>query len=400
MRQDLRMKRKGNQKLKADGHAGLDLPELRQRLIHWYRRQGRDLLWRKTRDPYKIWVSEIMLQQTQVTSVIPYYQRFLITFPTVTSLAKAPLKKVLKLWEGAGYYARARNLHRAAQIVMKQLNGEIPSDPDLLQKLPGIGRSTAGAIASLAFGRRAPILDGNVRRVLCRLFGIQEDPRRPAMERELWRLSEACLPDRGIEHFNQALMDLGATVCTPAKPSCLLCPVRRLCQAFRLGIQEKIPVKMQRPPLPHRQVAVAVILHGDKLLIGQRPIHGLLGGLWGLPEIRTKDDGSTSREVCRSFESQTGLKLQAVKTLEPVLHTFTHLRMTFYPVLYRYQAGRLKEDQPWRWADRSTLSGLPISVATRKILNQALSSDQIVHNIQENVPIAAEGAAPYFLYRA
>lgn len=388
------------QKIKADRHAGLFFPDLRRRLIRWYHHQGRDLPWRKTHDPYKIWVSEILLQQTQVTSVIPYYQRFLITFPTVASLAKAPLKKVLKLWEGAGYYARARNLHRAAQIVMKELKGKIPPNLDLLQKLPGIGRSTAGAIASLAFGRPTPILDGNVRRVLCRLFGIQEDPRKPAVERGLWKLSEACLPSHGVDHFNQALMDLGAMVCTPVKPSCLLCPVRGLCQAFRLGIQEKIPVKMQRPPLPHHQVAVVVVLQGDKLLIGQRPTHGLLGGLWGLPEIRTEIDGSTSRAVCRIFENQTGLKLQAVKTLEPVAHTFTHLRMTFYPALYRYQAGQLKKDQPWRWTDRSTLSGLPISVATRKILNQVLSSDYIDHNIQETIPVAVEGAAPYSLYRA
>ena len=160
------------------------------------------------------------------------------------------------------------------------------------------------------------------------------------MEKELWKLSEACLPNRGVDHFNQALMDLGATVCTPAKPSCLLCPVRGLCQAFRLGIQEKIPVKMRRPPLPHHRIAVAVVLRGNKLLIGQRPTQGLLGGLWGLPEIRTKNDGSTSREVCRAFQNQIGLKLQAVKTLETVAHTFTHLRMTFYPVLYRYQAGQ------------------------------------------------------------
>jgi len=368
-------------------------------LIRWYHYQGRDLPWRKTRNPYKIWVSEIMLQQTQVTSVIPYYQRFFTTFPTVASLAKAPLKKVLKLWEGAGYYARARNLHCAAQIVMKELKGKIPSDLDLLETLPGIGRSTAGAISSLAFGRRTPILDGNVRRVLCRLFGIQQDPRRPAVEKELWKLSEACLPDHSVDHFNQALMDLGATVCTPAKPSCLLCPVRGFCQAFRMGIQEKIPVKMQRPPLPHHQTAVAVILRGDKLLIGQRPTQGLLGGLWGLPEIRTKNDSSTSREVCRIFEDQTGLKLQTAKTLEPVAHTFTHLRMTFHPVLYRYRSGQLQKDQSWRWADRSTLSSLPIAVATRKILNQVLSSDHMDHNMEESIPVAAEGAVPYSLYR-
>jgi A/G-specific adenine glycosylase len=389
-----------NKKIKVDHSTEFNFSDLHRRLIRWYHRQGRDLPWRKTRDPYKIWVSEVMLQQTQVTSVIPYYERFLAAFPSVASLAKVSLKKVLKLWEGAGYYARARNLHKAAQMVMKELDGKIPSDPDLLRTLPGIGRSTAGAIASLAFGRRAPILDGNVKRVLCRLFGVQEDPRKPAVERQLWKLSEACLPDRHIDHFNQAMMDLGATVCTPAKPSCLLCPVREFCQASRLGIQEKIPVKMQRPPLPHHQIAVAVVLRGDKLLIGQRPAHGLLGGLWGLPEVRTKNDSSMREEVCQIFESETGLKLQAVKALEPVIHAFTHLRMTFYPVLYQYQTGQFKKDQPWRWANRSTLSGLPISVAARKILNQVSLADYIGHNIQETIPVAAEGATPYSLYHA
>jgi A/G-specific adenine glycosylase len=340
-----------------------------------------------------------MLQQTQVSSVIPYYQRFLAALPSVALLAKAPLKKVLKLWEGAGYYARARNLHRAARRVMKEFKGEIPSDPGLLQTLPGIGRSTAGAIASLAFGIRAPILDGNVRRVLCRLFGIQGDPRGPAVERKLWRLSEACLPDRAIDQFNQALMDLGATVCTPAKPACLLCPVRGICQAYRLGIQEKVPVKVQRPLLPHHQTAVAVIFRGDRLLIGQRPAHGLLGGLWGLPEIQGRNSTPMSREVHRGFENLTGLKLQTVKASEPVTHVFTHLRMTFHPVIYLCRGGLLRKDQPWRWTNRSTLSGLPISVATRKILDQVVPSNY-KDPIQSNLPLAAEGAIPYSLYRA
>ena len=384
--------------MKSDRRAVLDFSALRQRLLRWYRHQGRDLPWRKTHDPYKIWVSEIMLQQTQVTTVIPYYQRFIAAFPTVTSLAKAPLKKVLKLWEGAGYYARARNLHRAAQIVMKELNGGIPSDPNLLQKLPGIGRSTAGAVASLAFGRRAPILDGNVRRTLCRLFGIQRDPRRPEVQRQLWQLSEACLPNRDCDRFNQALMDLGATVCTSARPGCLLCPLKDLCQAFRLGIQGKVPVRVRRPSLPHHQVAVAVVMRGDKLLIGQRPVRGLLGGLWGLPEIRKEKDRPRDSEICREFESLTGIRFQAIQALEPVTHAFTHLRMTFHPVLYRYQAGQLKGDLRWEWADRLRLKNFPVSVAARKILDQVLLLNDS-GPIPENIPFAAEGAAPYSLYR-
>jgi A/G-specific adenine glycosylase len=386
-------------KIKIDHSIEFNFSDFHQRLIRWYHHQGRDLPWRKTRDPYRIWVSEIMLQQTQVASVIPYYERFLAEFPSVASLAKSSLKKVLKLWEGAGYYARARNLHLAAQIVMKKLKGKIPHDPDLLETLPGIGRSTAGAISSLAFGKRAPILDGNVRRVLCRLFGIQENPRKPAVERQLWKLSEACLPERDIDHFNQALMDLGAMICIPKKPSCLLCPGRELCQAFRLGIQEKIPVKTQRPPLPHHHVAVAVILRGERLLVGQRPTHGLLGGLWGLPEIRRNSDDASDKEICRIFENRTGLRLEAIKTLEPVIHTFTHFRMTFNPVLYRCLGGQFKKDHPWRWTNRSTLSGLPISVATRKILGQVLLSDHKAP-IRDNIPLAAEGAAPYSLYRS
>jgi A/G-specific adenine glycosylase len=384
-------------KIKADRPVDFDFVNLHQKLIRWYRHHGRDLPWRRTRDPYRIWVSEIMLQQTQVSSVIPYYERFLAEFPSVDSLAKAHLEKVLKLWEGAGYYARARNLHKAAQVVVKELSGKIPSDPDLLEKLPGIGRSTAGAISSLAYGLRAPILDGNVRRVLCRLFGIQQDPRKPAVDRQLWGLSEACLPNRNVDHFNQAMMDLGAIICVPVKPSCLLCPIREVCGAFRLGIQTKIPVKMQRPPLPERQISVAVIFKKDRLLIGQRPMQGLLGGLWGLPELKRMDEDPQGKKICETFKNRTGLTLEAVKALAPVIHTFTHFKMTFYPMLYRCRGGRLREDQSWVWTDRMSLSSYPISVATRKILNQVLEP-KLNRPVPGNIPLAAERTAPYGLY--
>jgi len=232
---------------------------LQKQLLSWYHRNKRDLPWRKTRDPYRILVSEIMLQQTQVATVIPYYLRFIRTFPTVSSLARAPLQNILKLWEGLGYYSRARNLHRAAQAIHKQWNDQVPSTVAGLSSLPGIGRYTAGAVASIAFGVNAPVLDGNVRRVLCRIFAIRKDPRDAVVQDRLWRLAEELLPARNVGDFNQGLMELGATVCLPRTPSCSVCPVREYCRAHRLGIQNRLPVRIEGRAIPHHKITVATL---------------------------------------------------------------------------------------------------------------------------------------------
>jgi A/G-specific adenine glycosylase len=362
-----------------------------KKLLSWYAKSKRDLPWRRTRDPYKIWISEIMLQQTQVITVIPYYRRFLESFPTLKHLARAPLQKVLKCWEGLGYYSRARNLHRAARMIEERWRGQIPSDPKQLETLPGIGRSTAGAMASIAFGLRAPILDGNVRRVLCRFFAIQEDPRSPSVLERLWRLSEALLPGRRIGSFNQALMELGATVCLPKNPLCLLCPVRDHCGAFRNGLQDEIPVKSRTRPVPHHRLMVGIIQKGPSLLMGQRPDRGLLAGLWGFPEIpagRTIGDRPAVREA---FSEWTGFDLELIGSLKPVTHLYSHRLVTYLPYLFEYQGGQPNRYYPWRWVRRSKLSSYPFSMATRRILDQI----KIRSPKAENLPLAAESPQPY-----
>ena len=250
-------------------------------LLAWYRKHKRDLPWRRdAHNPYRVWISEIMLQQTQVATVIPYYERFLAHFPTVRALADANLDDVLKTWEGAGYYARARNLHRAALEIVTRFGGKIPGTVEELLTLPGIGRYTAGAIASISFHRDAPVLDGNVMRVLCRYFNFASDIQSSKTQKELWQLMEMLLPHGRSGDFNQAMMELGATICAPRNPQCAVCPLKRNCIARQKGIQEKLPTKRAKKKLPHHQVAVGIIWKRGKILIAQRHADDLLGGLW------------------------------------------------------------------------------------------------------------------------
>jgi A/G-specific adenine glycosylase len=253
-------------------------------LLNWYDQNAADLPWRRSRNPYGVWLSEIMLQQTQVETVKDYYTRFLAAYPTVAHLAAAPLNDVLKLWEGLGYYSRARNLHRAAQMVVAEWQSYFPSSVEDLQKLPGIGRYTAGAISSIAFGEVAPVLDGNVIRVFARLTDLGEDVTQPNVQKRLWALAEEWLPTERPGDYNQALMELGRTVCKPRNPLCQSCPIREHCLAYERGTQALRPVKKAKDPTPHYHVAAGIIY--DKIgniLIAQRPLEGLLGGLWEFP---------------------------------------------------------------------------------------------------------------------
>lgn len=359
---------------------------LQKPLLAWYRRNKRDLPWRRTRDPYRILVSEFMLQQTQVATVIPYYRRFLKTFPTVSSLGRAPIQKVLKLWEGLGYYSRARNLHRAAGEILATREGKVPSRPEELASLPGIGRYTAGAIASIAFDIRTPILDGNVRRVLCRLFGIEEDPREPAVRDRLWKEAERILPDRNAGDFNQALMELGATVCLPRNPACPVCPVRISCQAFKHGLQDRLPVRAEVRAIPAHHMFVALIQNGTDLLIGPRPDHGLLAGLWNFPELDRKGRVGI-RKVKEMIEKEIGVKVDWVRPLQPVLHTFSHKRVTYHPHLFRCDEANGRPALPWRWASPAEISSYPLPNAPRKILNQIGATHPL--------PLAAESSPRY-----
>ncbi len=267
------------------------------RLLEWYGREGRDLPWRTSRDPYRIWLSEIMLQQTRVAAVIGYYGRFLKDFPSVEHLAAAPLEVVIDLWAGLGYYARARNLHAAAKLVVEEFGGQFPHRVDELQRLPGVGRSTAGAISALAFERRAAILDGNVRRILCRLCALQLPPRSAAAEKQLWQWAELLTPQRDVHDYTQAIMDLGATVCLPGKPLCAECPLQTFCQARLLGLEQQLPLKQKRKPLPTRREVALLLENRGRYLVRRRPASGLLGGLWEFPTASVTDSESAETRV-------------------------------------------------------------------------------------------------------
>ncbi|MEN9773385.1 MAG: A/G-specific adenine glycosylase [Pseudomonadota bacterium] len=303
-----------------------------ERIIRWQRIEGRhDLPWQGTRDPYRIWLSEIMLQQTQVTTVLDYYPRFLERFPDLAALAAAPLEAVLERWSGLGYYSRARHLHRCARLLMDERGGLFPTDETALAMLPGIGPSTAAAIAVFAFGRRAAILDGNVKRVLCRVHGIVEDPGRGEVERRLWARARAALPDRDLEAYTQGLMDLGATVCVRRHPACSRCPVGAICEVGRSGQWDRIPAPRARASLADREIAWLVLIDTDRVLVEERPGQGIWGGLLSLPEFDPESPGLLAERI----ERRLGLVPHGLCPLPSVRHSFTHFRLIAQPWLAR-----------------------------------------------------------------
>jgi A/G-specific adenine glycosylase len=344
--------------------------QIQERLLAWSRTHRRDLPWRGERDPYRIWVSEVMLQQTQVKTVIPYYHRFLSRFPILHSLAEADLDEVLKAWEGLGYYARARNLHQAARRVMKDHGGQLPADQDALLALPGIGPYTVGALLSLAFGQDAAVLDGNVRRVLSRLFAIDSDPRSAATRKRLWNLAEALLPPGQAASFNEALMDLGATVCTSRDPRCGECPLSEGCQGVQQRNPERYPARVQRRPLPHHDIAVGVIWRGDQLLISKRHTDDLLGGLWELPGGK-QESGETLEEcLAREVREELGIEIAVGDLLMTVRHAYTHFRITLHVFHCRYLSGapQALRCADWRWVRPDQLDDFAFPAANRRIL--------------------------------
>ncbi|WP_205203507.1 A/G-specific adenine glycosylase [Azonexus hydrophilus] len=327
-------------------------------IVAWQRQAGRhDLPWQNTRDPYRIWLSEIMLQQTQVATVIPYYQRFLASFPDVASLAAAPVERVLAHWAGLGYYARARNLHRCAQEIMAVHGGEFPRSAAQLQSLSGIGRSTAAAIAAFAYGERAAILDGNVKRVLCRVFAIAEDVSRAAAERALWQRAESLLPAaEEMASYTQGLMDLGATLCTRRQPACARCPLADSCVAQREERQHLLPVARSRAKAPERQATFLLISDGQGVLLERRPARGIWGGLLAFPEAEAAQ-----------FLPQLGVEVQAVCSLPPLRHVFTHFVLQIMPQLCRVSAppSLLREGEYcWLPFAAAAQAGVPAPVRT------------------------------------
>jgi A/G-specific adenine glycosylase len=343
---------------------------LRAALLAWYRTHRRDLPWRRTRDPYAIWISEAMLQQTRVETVIPYYERFLARFPDIAALATADPGDVTALWAGLGYYSRARNLHRAAQLVMERHAGRLPGDVDALRELPGVGRYTAGALASIAFDKPAPIVDGNVARVLARLLAIDGDLRSPANQQRLWSAAEALARGDDPGALNQGLMELGATVCTPRAPRCTACPWKRQCAARALGRTEELPARSRPTPVRRIEAVAGYLERHDRVLAVQRPQRGLLGGLWELPGGELHESEPPARALARALREGVGLGVQNAEPLGTIEHAFTHRLLRVHVYRATAGAGRVRR-AGWdahRWVSRAALAALPLGGPTRKAL--------------------------------
>lgn len=342
---------------------------LAQRLVDWHRRAGRhDLPWQSDRAAYRVWVSEIMLQQTQVATVIPYFQQFMERFPNAVALASAPIDQVLGSWSGLGYYARARNLHKAAQIVARDLGGELPGDIDALMALPGIGRSTAGAILALSAGQRHAILDGNVKRVLARHFGVHGWPGLRHVQQQLWSLSEICTPAEHTDVYTQAIMDLGATVCRRGKPACQECPLATTCVALEEGVISDLPGKRPKKLLPLRRSCWLVARRPDgTVLLEKRPPAGLWGGLWCLPEQLA---GQPPEDWGRQH---LGVKPGQVRPLEGFRHTFSHFHLEVSPILLEVAqaAGNVAETgQVWYKHGQSEELELGLAAPVQRLLER------------------------------
>ena len=342
-------------------------------LLTWYDRLGTELPWRGDHDPYHIWLSEIMLQQTQIETVKPYYERFLNAYPTVEALAAAPLDDVLKRWEGLGYYSRARNLHRAAEQITT--NG-FPQTVEGLLELSGVGRYTAGAIASIAFGMRAPVLDGNVIRVFSRLLDLADDVTQSSTQAKLWQIAEDWLPPDRVGDYNQALMDLGRLICKPRSPLCAQCPIRESCSAFKYHTQNERPVKAAKAETPHYDVTAGIIWNAEgKVLIAQRPLDGLLGGLWEFPG--GKQEAGESLEEClqRELREELAIEVEVGELFTKVKHGFTHFKITLHAFTCQYVSGepQLIGVRAFAWVTPDQFDAYSFGKADRQVI-EALKS--------------------------
>jgi A/G-specific adenine glycosylase len=352
------------------------MTDFSSRLIVWQKQHGRhDLPWQNTTDPYAIWVSEIMLQQTQVTAVIGYYSKFMQRFPDIAALADATQDEVLQHWSGLGYYSRARNLHNAAQTIMDEHGGAFPQDFDTIQTLSGIGRSTAAAIASFAFNQVQTILDGNVKRVLTRHFAVAGWPGTPKIENQLWSLAESLLPATDMVAYTQGLMDLGATLCSRSKPRCLQCPLMNTCQAYQQQRVSQLPTPKPRKTIPEKHTTMLILRQGDHVMLEKRPPSGIWGGLWSFPEQESSDDYSDIAQ------QKFGMTVQPQKALPQLSHAFTHfkLHITPQPLLVTKQHSKVSEaGQIWLSIEDAIGAAIPTPV--RKILQSLLDPKPLTDN--------------------
>ena len=348
--------------------------QIAELLLSWYAKNARRLPWRENPDPYGVWISEIMLQQTRVDTVIPYYQRWMEKYPTIDKLALASEQDVLQLWEGLGYYSRARNLHKTAREVKENYGGELPAERKSLEKLPGIGAYTAGAIASIAFGMDETALDGNIQRVLSRLFDIDLPVRSSEGKKKLQQLAENVLPAGEAGTFNQAVMDLGATICTPRSPLCSECPLTSECLAYEKGTQAERPVLEKRPAIPHYTVTAAVIRRGELFLIARRPANGMLGGLWEFPGGKTEKGEDLETCLKREIREEMGVAILINAPFGFYKHAYTHFRVTLYAFLCELngEEPQALEADEIRWVKASQLEDFPMGKIDRQISEKIL----------------------------
>ena len=341
-------------------------------LLNWYDDHKRSMPWRETDDPYRIWVSEIMLQQTRVDTVRDYYPRFLEAFPTVEALAEADRDEVLKYWEGLGFYARARHLHEAAQTVVEEYDGTVPDTMEAIRALKGIGPYTAAAVLSIAHDAPHAVLDGNVTRVLTRVFAVEEDATSTTAQRELRRLAnDLLLPERPGD-FNQALMELGALVCTPSTPLCDRCPLQSVCRAHEAGTEEDYPITPESEPVPHHDIAVGLVFDDDQLLIQRRPDEGLLGGLWEFPGGKQEDDESMEAACRRELKEELGIDVAVDDLFYTLSHAYSHFKITLHAFRCHIDDGtpEAREGQPFKWVDLDELDDYAFPRANRRLIEE------------------------------
>ncbi|UCE19076.1 MAG: A/G-specific adenine glycosylase [Gemmatimonadota bacterium] len=345
------------------------ISKFQNRLLKWYEKNKRNLPWRSTKDPYHILVSEVMLQQTQTFRVKDYYKRFIADFPDIETLAHSKLPVVLKTWEGLGYYARARNLHRTAKLIANHRQGQFPQTYEDLIALPGVGSYTAAAIMSIAYNKPFPVVDGNVTRLISRVFGIDADPKEADTKRKLSEIINEFMPRRRAGLFNQALMELGSLVCQPKNPQCGNCCLKTLCYARTLPDPTELPIKAQKKPRPHYDVTAGFIWNDRKLLLAQRPIKEMLGGLWEFPGGKRKPNESLQACLRREIREELGIHIEVKKPIASVKHGYSHFRITLHGFHCKYIRGQVQSlgCADWKWVSPSRVSSFALPGADRKL---------------------------------
>ncbi|MEX0662004.1 MAG: A/G-specific adenine glycosylase [Balneolaceae bacterium] len=358
-------------------------------LLGWYQINKRKMPWRDITDPYKIWISEVMLQQTRVDTVIPYFNRFMEKYPTVDDLAESDQQSVLKVWEGLGYYSRARNMHQAAKTVSTEMNGKMPANYDGLIKLKGIGPYTAAAISSIAYSEKKAVVDGNVLRVLCRFFGIPDDIRSAGTKTQIQGFADDLIPESNPGDFNQAVMELGATVCKPSNPMCDECPLSVQCVAYNSAQTEVIPYKSKKAKVPHHQIAVGLIVNkNNELLISLRQNNAMLGGLWEFPGGKKEDDESLKETTKRELDEELGVEVSVFDEFMNLKHAYSHFKITLHAYWCRIEKGKPspKSSQKLKWVSLEAIDEFPFPKANKTLIKnlQELKDNNLTQFLSES----------------